>query len=159
MRLWIAGVVVVSLMLVGGCCAPCHRLGCGLHHHYAGPGAVYGEEPGVVQYHPGPLSWLWRLLGIGRGYSCGDCGPRYWGDWGGDIAGCESCDDYGNWTGMPAVGPRVVVQVLVVEALTVRNANLQKLKKSRAVGQSRCKDNPPWRPSRTKNRPPGGDGW
>ncbi len=109
MRLWIAGVVVVSLMLVGGCCAPCHRLGCGLHHHYAGPGAVYGEEPGVVQYHPGPLSWLWRLLGIGRGYPCDDCGPRYWGDWGGDIAGCESCDDYGNWTGMPAVGPRVVV--------------------------------------------------
>lgn len=103
MRLWMPGVVVLSVILIGGCCAPCHRLGM---HHYAAPGAVYGEEPGVVAYHAGPLAWLWRLLGVGRGYPCDDCGPRYWGDWGGDRAGCEPCDDYGSWTGMPVVDHR-----------------------------------------------------
>lgn len=97
--LWI---IIPFFVLTAGCCATCHHLPYGVRTH-AVPGAVYGEEMGVVEYHPGPLSWLWRLLGIGRGFPCDDCGPRYWGDWGGDIAGCEACDDYGQWVGAPSV--------------------------------------------------------
>jgi|GEM_PF-1583731 len=108
MRLWACMMIVVISSFTAGCCATCHH---SMHrvHGYAAPGAVYGEEREATACHPGPLSWLWRLLGIGRGYPCDDCGPRYWGDWGGDVAGCEACDDYGQWTGMPTVGSRPVV--------------------------------------------------
>lgn len=99
MRHAVAGVILLTLTLAAGCCATCHHSLRGL------PGAVYGESPHAV-CHPGPLSWLWRLLGIGRGYPCDDCGPRYWGDWGGDPAGCEACDDYGQWVGTPIVTSR-----------------------------------------------------
>ena len=105
MRLWASTMIVVCLTITAGCCATCRHSVYGVHG-YGGPGAVYGEDMGVAVCHPGPLSWLWRLLGIGRGYPCDDCGPRYWGDWGGDIAGCEACDDFGQWTGMPTVSSR-----------------------------------------------------
>jgi len=107
MRHCAAGMITLLLTLTAGCCATCHHSACGIHRH-AVPGAVYGEDM-AVEYHPGPLAWLWRLLGIGRGYPCDDCGPRYWGDWGGDPAGCEACDDYGQWGGTPTVTSRPIV--------------------------------------------------
>lgn len=101
-----AGTIILSFALTAGCCAPYHQSACGIHR-YAVPGAIYGDD--MTEYRPGPLAWLWRLLGVGRGYPCPDCGPRYWGDWGGDPAGCEACDDYGQWVGMPTVTSRPVV--------------------------------------------------
>ncbi|ASV75865.1 hypothetical protein THTE_3263 [Thermogutta terrifontis] len=101
----VSGFVVCAIGLVfsAGCCATCyHRSGplVGM----ARPGAVYPEEePGV--YHSGPLAGLFHLLGIGRGYPCDGCGPRYWGDWGGERAGCEACDEYGQWIGPPVHHP------------------------------------------------------
>ncbi len=62
-----------------------------------GAGGCLGCSDGVVVERPGLLTGVFRVLGIGP--SCGDCGPRYWGDWGGEPARCEACDDYGNWTG------------------------------------------------------------
>lgn len=103
--------VVIGLVFSAGCCATCaHRTGPLLG--MARPGAVYPESEPVV-YHSGPLAGLFHLLGIGRGYPCDGCGPRYWGDWGGERAGCEACDEYGHWVGPPAVHP--VVRSMVVE--------------------------------------------
>lgn len=93
-----ASLMVSVMVLASGCCAVCHH-----HPPLARPGAIYGEEFQSGYYHPGPLSGLVRLLGIGRGYPCADCGPRYWGDWGGERAGCEPCDDYGQWVGSQSV--------------------------------------------------------
>ncbi|GEM_PF-6109996 len=88
----------------GGCAVPGRYYGDGL-----GPGplacAVEGCGPGVgcgctdrvASGRPGLFSGVFRVLGIGP--VCGDCGPRYWGDWNGDPAKCENCDDYSNWTG------------------------------------------------------------
>lgn len=93
------------LLLSAGCCAVPGRycgeappVGAGVY----GSGACGLEgcgdcAEGVIAERPGLLSGVFRILGIGP--SCGDCGPRYWGDWGGDSAACEACDDYGNWTG------------------------------------------------------------
>lgn len=93
------------LLFSVGCCAVPGRfcgeaplLGAGVYE-----GGACGLEgcgdcaDGVIAERPGLLSGVFRILGIGP--SCGDCGPRYWGDWGGDSAACEACDDYGNWTG------------------------------------------------------------
>lgn len=91
-----------GFLLSAGCCATCYRHA-GLEDGMVGPGAVYGPPRAVHAYHPGPLSGLWRVLGIGDGYPCEDCGPRYWGDWGGDRAHCEPCDEYGRWIG-PGTG-------------------------------------------------------
>lgn len=84
---------------------------------FVGPGGCAGGScgvgrcgacsDGVVVERPGLLSGVFRILGIGP--SCGDCGPRYWGDWGGEPANCEACDDYGNWTGGGAAYARPVL--------------------------------------------------
>ncbi|MGQ9504106.1 MAG: hypothetical protein ACUVQR_04270 [Thermogutta sp.] len=109
MRSSAAWIIIPFLLVTAGCCTTCHHPPYGLRSH-AVPGAIYGEEMGVVEYHPGPLSWLWRLLGVGRGFPCDDCGPRYWGDWGGDLAGCEACDDYRQWGGTPTLTSRPVLR-------------------------------------------------
>jgi len=71
-----------------------------------GVGGCRGCSDGVIVERPGLLTGVFRVLGIGP--SCGDCGPRYWGDWGGEPATCEACDDYGNWTGGGAVYSRSI---------------------------------------------------
>ncbi|WP_347244735.1 hypothetical protein [Thermogutta sp.] len=101
----------IGLVFLAGCCATCsHRTGPLLG--MARPGAVYPEVAPTV-YHSGPLAGLFHLLGIGRGYPCDGCGPRYWGDWGGERAGCEACDEYGHWIGAPAARP--VARSMIVE--------------------------------------------
>ncbi|MGQ9912980.1 MAG: hypothetical protein ACUVQQ_01405 [Thermogutta sp.] len=93
------------LLLSAGCCAVPGRycreappVGAGVYGSGAcGPAGCGDCADGVIAERPGLLSGVFRILGIGP--SCGDCGPRYWGDWGGDSAACEACDDYGNWTG------------------------------------------------------------
>lgn len=87
-----------GFFLCTGCCATCYHHA-GLGEDMVRPGAVFGPPGAAHAYYPGPLSGLWRVLGIGAAYPCDDCGPRYWGDWGGDHAHCEPCDDYGQWVG------------------------------------------------------------
>lgn len=87
-------------LLFTGCCAPCQHRVC--QGYGSAPAVCAGG--GMASYHPGPLNWLWRLLGADRAYPCDGCGPRYWGDWGGEPAGCEPCDEFGRWSdGSPSI--------------------------------------------------------
>ena len=61
--------------------------------------ACGGPDCGGCDYcRPGPLTWLFRMIGCGT-FRCGSCGPRYWGDWYGDPPDCcDPCDNHGNFT-------------------------------------------------------------
>ncbi|MFZ5832016.1 MAG: hypothetical protein ACOY3P_18180 [Planctomycetota bacterium] len=69
---------------VGACCDTCGPcdIGCG------------------QCVHPGPVTWVFRLLN--RGVFCDGCGcgERYWGEWYNDpVDCCDPCDQCGNFTG------------------------------------------------------------